>query len=177
MCCITAHCKDGCKDADRNRDALYVAFDRGPLVAWDHFIARCLKLNQSLGVYLVEPRNLSALYSAVSDHRLACAFVAVLPEHVRRLICAFFRMDPLDTNQILRRARNILKDGAPAAGLILTSAKIELRGTESTSVNHLQNCVNHSCRYCLCRRAGQSRNRQADKAVRWYRRDKQPYIA
>lgn len=112
----------------------------------------------------MDPRNQSALYSAVSDHRHACAFVAGLPEHVRRLILQFLTNYPLDTKYMLKRARCIFKDDAPA-GLIVTAAKIELRGTDSTSANDPQSGVNHSVRFRWSRRTGQNRSQQSNPCV------------
>lgn len=102
ICSVTALSKEENKDADLIRDDVYVDFATDPIVAWDHFIASHLNLNQSQDVYLVDPRNLSDLYSAVSDHRHACEFFAGLAEHVRRLILQFLTNEPTGRQTVVK---------------------------------------------------------------------------
>lgn len=81
-----------------------VIFATYPFVAYDHFVDRRLNSNESKDAYLAELLRLSTLYGGVSNRRLACAFVSVLPKHVRKLLRASFRMDALDVKQSLERA-------------------------------------------------------------------------
>lgn len=68
-------------------------------------------------------------------------------------------MDALDGNQLLDRARAILKDDTPAAELIVAAAKPEQLVTDLTSTNDTQSDIschscsgaNHLARYCLSR--------------------------
>lgn len=50
-------------------------------------------------------------FGGVSDQAMACVFVAGLPKDVRQLLRAESRMDALKLDQILSRARAVLKDG------------------------------------------------------------------
>lgn len=84
------------------------------------------------------------------------------------------RMDALDGNQLLDRARVILKDDTLAAELIVSAAKPGQLVTDLTSINHTHSDIscyscsgaNHLARYCLSWWAGQDGSRRGEKAIR-----------
>lgn len=71
---------------------------------------------------------LSTLYEEVSERGIACAFVAGLSEHARKLLRSTFRMDAQDVNQLSDRPRAIAEDDTPAAELNVAAAKTEQLG-------------------------------------------------
>ena len=64
-----------------------------------------LKHGEAVDVYLAELRRLSTLIGGLPDKAITGAFVAGLPEEVRRVLRSSSRMDDLITIQILARAR------------------------------------------------------------------------
>ena len=67
------------KPADLKK-ALTDAFAADQFTAYDEFIGRKLKVNESVDVFLADLRTLSSLFWGVSDTVLCCAFVSSLPE-------------------------------------------------------------------------------------------------
>ena len=67
------------KPADLKK-ALTDAFAADQFTAYDEFIGRKLKVNESVDVFLADLRTLSSLFWGVSDSVLCCAFVSSLPE-------------------------------------------------------------------------------------------------
>ena len=63
-------------------------------------------------MYLAELWRLATLFSGMNDKALACAFIFGLPEEVCQLLRAGSCMEDLDLDQILTRARAVIKDAA-----------------------------------------------------------------
>lgn len=63
------------------------------------------------------------------DRWMACAFVSGLPHHVRQLLKASSRMDEMNLEQILTRARAIMTDDEGCQ--VLAAASIELPHSEA----------------------------------------------
>lgn len=97
------------------RDALYAAFALDQYAAYEAFTARRLRPSESADVFLADLRRLSALFGGIPERALACAFVAGLPEDVRRTIRAGSRAEGLDLSSVLARARSVLSDVRTAA--------------------------------------------------------------
>lgn len=96
------------KKFSRVRDALVEAFAVDPFLAYEQFTARKLRSGESPDVFLAELKRLASLFGGMTDKGLSCAFVAGLPEGVRQLLRAGSRMEDLNLDQILARARAVI---------------------------------------------------------------------
>ena len=75
---------------------------------------------ESCDVYLAELRRLGVLFGGVSDKTLMCAFVAGLPDNVRQVLRAVTRLESMNVQEVLIRARAVMTDensGIVAAGI------------------------------------------------------------
>lgn len=120
------------------KETLFNAFALDQYAAYEAFSARRLQANESVDVFLADLRRLSTLFGTVSDRTLTCAFVAGLPDEIRRTIRAGSRAEGLDLNSVLTRARAVLSDERVAAAGIVP-------GRDKTSqlsgrARHLRRC-------------------------------------
>lgn len=97
------------------KGALYAAFALDQYAAYEAFTARRLQPSESADVFLADLRRLSALFGGIPERALVCAFVAGLPEDVRRTIRAGSRAEELSLVSIVARARAVLSDERVAA--------------------------------------------------------------
>lgn len=103
------------KDIEKVKSALYSAFAVDRFVAYELFMARRLKSDEVVDVYLADLRRLSSLFGGVSDTALSCAFVAGLPDTVRQLLRAGTRLEAMKLEQVLERARVLLREETSTA--------------------------------------------------------------
>ena len=101
------------KSKEKVKAALLAVFAVDPYVAYEQFIGRMLHLGESPDVYLEELRCLASLFGVMTDKALACAFVAGLPEGVPQLLRVGLCMEALDLDQILSRARTVIREDSP----------------------------------------------------------------
>lgn len=110
------------KSTDKVKESLLAAFAADPYVAYEQFVSRNLCSGEMPCVYLAELRRLAFLICGVSNKVLVCAFVAWLPEDVRQLLRAGSRMEALNLDQVLPRARTMIRNervpGSSAACLV-----------------------------------------------------------
>ena len=104
-------------DAKKIKEALVTAFAADKFSAFEQFVARRLRANESVDVYLADLRRLSRLAGGVNDGVLACAFVAGLPEETRHALRSGSRMESLDLAQIVARARALMADYTTVAAV------------------------------------------------------------
>lgn len=97
------------------RGALYAAFAMDQYAAYEAFSARRLQAGESADVFLADLRRLVELFGGLPDRALACAFVAGLPDAVRRAVRAGSRAEDLSLAEVLVRARAVLSDERVAA--------------------------------------------------------------
>ena len=122
-------------------------------------MSRKLHSGESPDVYLAELWRLASLFGGLNDKALACAFVEGLPEDIRQPLRAGSRMEALDLNQILSRARAVIRDDSPFG-----SSEACLRATASYGATTCvaaakQRCymcggLNHLARDCLAHQPG-----------------------
>lgn len=103
------------KDIEKVKSALYAAFAVDQFAAYELFMARRLKSDEVVDVYLADLRRLSSLFGGVSDTALSCAFVAGLPDTVRHLLRAGTRLEAMKLEQVLERARVLLREESSTA--------------------------------------------------------------
>ena len=105
-------------------------------------------------VYLADLRRLSSLYGGVSVTALLCAFVVGLPDTVRQLLRAGTRLKAMKLDQVLDRARVLLREESNAAA----AAQLRWGATRSRDSPPMRkqdftcyNCglPNHVARDCL----------------------------
>ena len=92
------------------KQALYAAFGADPFVTWRRFTERRLEPGETVDIYLADLRKLAAPFGGTNDRILGCTFLAGLPGDASRLLLAFSRLNELGLDELLARARNILKD-------------------------------------------------------------------
>lgn len=98
------------------KEALLAAFAVDPYVAYEQFVSKSLCSGEMPCVYLAELRRLTFLICGVSNKALACAIVIWLPEDVRQLLRAGSRMEALNLDQVLPRARTMIRnDSVPGS--------------------------------------------------------------
>lgn len=98
------------KDVGALKAALITSFGLDSFSAYEKFVSRRLKSGESVDILLADLRKLAASFGGLPDKALVCAFVAALPENVRQLLRAGSRMDSLDLQQLLGRARAVMAD-------------------------------------------------------------------
>lgn len=132
------------KDYKKIKDALLLAFAVDQFCAYEQFISRKLGDSEPVDVYLADLRRLAGLFGGLPDTGLICAFVAGLPESVRRMLRAGSRIESMDITQILNRARAMLVE--EEAGTVLA-------GVEGATNVTCRRCgqPNHYARDCLMR--------------------------
>ena len=153
------------KKTKKVKEALLAAFAVDSYVAYEQFVSRKLRSGESPDVYLVELRRLASLFGGLSDKALACAFVAGLPEDVRQLLRAGSRMEALDLNQILSRARAVIRDDSPLGSSEACLGATAGHGAATRVAITSQRCyvcggLNHLARDCLARQPGHGRTRR-----------------
>lgn len=97
-------------DLEEIKRALYTAFGTDSFIAWKQFVGRRLEPGETVDVYLADLRKLAVPFGGATDCILECAFLVGLPDNVSRLLRSSLRLDELGIDELLARARNILKD-------------------------------------------------------------------
>ena len=90
--------------------ALRAAFALDENAAYDAFTMRRLQHGESADVFLADLRRLAALFGGVPERALKCAFIAGLPDAVRRMIRAGSKAEGLGLADVLTRTRAVLGD-------------------------------------------------------------------
>ena len=125
------------------KQVLVAVFAVNPFLAYEQFTARKLHSGESPDVFLAELRCLASLFGKMTDKGLSCAFVAGLPKSVWQLLRAGSRMESLDLDQSLVRARAVIQDDSS-----LTMGDVCLGARETTS--RWQQAVVGNQRYYEC---------------------------
>ena len=163
------------KVAARVKDALVTAFTVDPFVAYGQFVSRKLCAGELPHVFLAELRRLAPLFGGIRKKGLACAFVSGLSKRVRQLLRTGARLEELGLDQILARARAVLKEE-----LYVVTAGMELRvkgsGDELPLAESPLRCFvcggpNHFSRDCLAgprdRRVNSNIERDSQRSARY----------
>lgn len=161
------------------KNALISAFSIDAYVSYEQFISRRLKPDESVDVYLADLRNLANLFGGIPDKALTCAFVAGLPDSVRRLLRASSRIETFTLEEVLARARAVMTEDQACVGTAAIAAGIRYEArSQQPNKRELMTCFecgepNHIARDCLRRRRGPKRTTDSDRRrnVRCFRCD------
>ena len=97
-------------DLEDIKHALYTAFGTDPFITRKKFVRRLLKPSETVDIYLANLRRLAVPFGGATDRILECRFLARLPDDISWLLRVSSRPDKLGIDELLARARNILKD-------------------------------------------------------------------
>ena len=99
-------------------------------------MGRRLQPGETVDAFLAELRRLAVPFWGLSDKMLACAFVAGLPDTVKKLLRDGSRMDELPLAHILTRGRAVLTDEvglAAAVSAMTVGAGASVKRADATS--------------------------------------------
>lgn len=161
---------------EKIKEALISAFAVDKFLAYEQFVSRKLRDGEPVDVYLADLRRLAELFGGVTDSCLSCAFVAGLPEAVRHLLRAGSRIESMDIDQLLHRARAVLADdsfdfGTSTQLTCINRHTAAASASPSVGVRCLAcNQPNHYARDCLAGRGGRRGGRGAMRCFNCGRR-------
>jgi len=146
-------------DPAKVKKALRKAFGKDPYLAYDEFVSRRLRPDEPVDVYLAELKKLSSFFGGVPEETLRCAFVAGLPDSVRQTLRAGSRIETMNIEGIVARARALLSEERGVACAV-RSQEHEFAGAAfQRPIRCLEcNMPNHIAKNCLLRGRGNSRS-------------------
>ena len=160
-------------DLDGIKQALYAAFGVDPFIAWKQFTERRLGPGETVDVYLADLKRLAIPFGGANDRIMGCAFLAGLPDDTSRLLRASSRLTELGLDELLARARNILKEVGPVAA----AAKAPGPPTDSPKCYRCGG-PNHFSRDCRSQEnRGNMNDQRARRRIRCYRCNTLGHIA
>ena len=115
--------KEEKSDAARIKGALLTAFADDKFTAYEKFETRFLRPGETVDVYLADLRRLSVLFGGIPDHVLVCVFVRGLPNPVKRLLQSSSRVDDMTLEELLARARALMKDNAEVGEAVVAATR------------------------------------------------------
>lgn len=160
------------------KEALISAFAADGFMAYEQFMARTLRQGETVDVYLADLRRLAALIGGLPDRALTYAFVAGLPESTRSLLRAGCRMETMNLQQTLTRARAVLVEetAAVVATAVTATPTRQTLQPDRRVICHACKQPNHFARDCkeTSARGGQRGGRTP---VRCFRCSQRGHIA
>ena len=93
------------------------AFALDSVSTWKELIARKLRPEETVDVYLAKLWRLSVLLGGMSEKGLTCAFIARMPKSIEELLWASSQVDNMDISEVLARAQAILMTVEQAAAV------------------------------------------------------------
>lgn len=168
-------------DADEKSDyesikaALYKAFAIDPATAWEQFEARTLRTGETVDVYLAELKKLTVLFGGLPERALAYKFLAGLPTGAKQLLRATSSIASLPLNDLVDRARTVMKDESVVREPVVAVAQAPPSGDEPSKQLSPQGEV--VCYRCNGRGHMARNCRRRPTAVRCYRCNKTGHMA
>lgn len=139
-------------------EALFTAFADDRFTAYEKFEACVLRPGETVDVYLASLRKLSVLFGGIPDHVMVCVFVRGLPDRVKRLLRSSSRVDNLTLEELLSRARALMKDEVEVGEPVVAAAQpARITQPPVSTVRADYKCykcngLNHFVRDCVQRR-------------------------
>ena len=156
------------------KQALYAAFGADPFVARRQFTEWRLEPCETVDVYLADLRKLAVPFGGMTNRILGCAFLAGLPDDASRLLRAPSRLNELGQDELLARARNILKDNTEPVSVAVEAPEPLREGPRY----YRYDGPNHFSRDCWSRSSTKDTpDPRARTRIRCYRCDKLGHIA
>ena len=110
--------------AEQIKQALITADATDAFNAYDQFVTRQLRPDETVDEFFAELRRLAQLVGGpLPECWLTCPFVSGLLQHVRHLLCASSRMETISAEQLLTRTRAVMTDNEGSAELAAASAR------------------------------------------------------
>lgn len=133
------------------KESLISAFSTDKFLAYEQFITRKIRIDESADVYLADLRRLATLIGGMTDSALTCAFVAGLPESTKRVLRAGSRIENMDLSQVLCRTRAVLAGETQQSVASVTEKCVSSHNTKSPPPVICFKCgqPNHLARNCL----------------------------
>ena len=113
---------DDKKDPTKIKSALKRAFAPDKFAAYEQFADRRLRPGESVDIFLAELEQLASLFGGMSQEGICCAFVTGLPDTVKRVLKAGARVDSLPLNELVDRARAILRESQGVVAMATDSS-------------------------------------------------------
>lgn len=109
------------EDYDSLKEALTRAFSADKFQAYDQFVSRTLKCNESVDVYFADLQRLLKLVDAnyASRDILKCAFVRGLPTELRQQMTAACSLERMKIDDIVSRARSLRKSAVGECAFVV----------------------------------------------------------
>ena len=105
-------------DAEQIKLALITANATDALNAYDQFVTRQLRPDETVDKFFAELRRLARLVGGpLLERWLTFAFVSGLPQHVKHLLRASSRMETMSAELLLTRVRAVMTDNEGPAEL------------------------------------------------------------
>ena len=93
--------EDKRRDFNCIKSTLYTTFALDSVSAWKEFLARKLRPEEAVDVYLAELRRLPVLFGEMSEKGLTCAFIAGMPKSDEELLQALYQVGNMDILEVL----------------------------------------------------------------------------
>ena len=159
-------------DTEQIKQALITVDATDAFNAYDQFVTRQLRLDETVDEFFAELRRLPQLVGRPLPERwLTCAFVSGLLQHVKHLLRASSRMETMSAEQLLTRARAVMTDNEGPAELAAAPARRTPSESKVRSDDRKFACYrcggsNHIAKECL-----QDRQERPDSRMRKVRRE------
>ena len=160
-------------DAEQIKHALITMYATDVFNAYDQFVTQQLRPGETLDKFFAELRWLAWLVGGPLPERwLTCAFVSGLPRHVKHLLHASSRMETMNVEQLLTRARAVMTDDEGPAELAAASTRripseSKMRSDDRKFACYRCGGPNHMAKDCLqdCQERLDHQMRKASDAV------------
>ena len=111
------------------KNALYKAFAMDPCTAYEKFTTRKLMVGETVDVFFAGLKKLAVLFGGLPEKTYVYAFVAGLPTRVKQLLRASTSIEATPIEQLLERARAIIRDEEELGEPIVMATQSSQGGT------------------------------------------------